>query len=429
MRLIKPLLSMSFAFALTLASCSSSDDNNPVTPVDPEVKQSQYFLMTLSEGKGPVKNGFLKAYSSLPKGMIDNATGNTTTTGGMGGYRQYGNRVYRMFDDNNSRALGQFIFDDKGFYTTKSIAVEPKIAGSGNFTLTNDHTTGYYFEGAQPTQIQIFDPIGMAKKGMLGDYAEQINALEKKLNLQGVNFKAIGQHLLAINGNKLYADITFGKNQGAQGGMFDGVSTDVHLAVIDLTNGKWIGDTQVKNTGNIAFVDENPLYYFDENKDLYFVCQGIKTGGLGDQSKIARIKNGANEVDQSWELDFNTMFNSVTPGKFSTIYVEKGKIVTLVNDVPLANPQTINLTPIWKYVVIDIKSKAVTPIQIEGVTLVETPAASLGVSKIDNKKFIRVVNDTKLGYYELSEDMLKATPSIEIQKGGKPQGLFKVNKL
>lgn len=101
----------------------------------------------------------------------------------------------------------------------------------------------------------------------------------------------------------------------------------------------------------------------------------------------------------------------------------------MVNDVPLANPQTINLTPIWKYVVIDIKSKAVTPIQIEGVTLVETPAASLGVSKIDNKKFIRVVNDTKLGYYELSEDMLKATLSIEIQKGGKPQGLFKVNKL
>ncbi|KZE81041.1 hypothetical protein AV926_09735 [Myroides marinus] len=429
MKLIKPLLSLSFAFALTMTSCSSSDDNSPVTPIDPEVKQSQYFLMTLSEGKGPIKNGFLKAYNTLPKGAIDNATGNTTATGGMGGYRQYGNRVYRMFDDNNSRALGQFVFDEKGFYTTKSIAVEPKIAGSGNFTLTNDYTTGYYFEGAQPTQIQIFDPVGMAKKGMLGDYTDQINALEKKLNLQGVNFKAIGQHLLAINGNKLYADITFGKNQGAQGGMFDGVSKDVHIAVIDLTNGKWIGDTSVKNTGNIAFVDENPLYYFDEKKDLYFVCQGIKTGGLGDQSKIARIKNNSNEVDQTWELDFNTMFSNVSSGKFSTIYVEKGKIVTLVNDVPLTNPQTINLTPIWKYVVIDIKTKTVTPIEIEGVTLVETPAAALGVSKIDNKKFIRVVNDTKLGYYELSNDLLKATPSIEIQKGGKPQGLFKVDKL
>ena len=429
MKLIKPLLSLSFAFALTMTSCSSSDDNSPVTPIDPEVKQSQYFLMTLSEGKGPIKNGFLKAYNTLPKGAIDNATGNTTATGGMGGYRQYGNRVYRMFDDNNSRALGQFVFDEKGFYTTKSIAVEPKIAGSGNFTLTNDYTTGYYFEGAQPTQIQIFDPVGMAKKGMLGDYTDQINALEKKLNLQGVNFKAIGQHFLAINGNKLYADITFGKNQGAQGGMFDGVSNDVHIAVIDLTNGKWIGDTSVKNTGNIAFVDENPLYYFDENKDLYFVCQGIKTGGLGDQSKIARIKNNSNEVDQTWELDFNTMFSNVSSGKFSTIYVEKGKIVTLVNDVPLTNPQTINLTPIWKYVVIDIKTKTVTPIEIEGVTLVETPAAALGVSKIDNKKFIRVVNDTKLGYYELSNDLLKAKPSIEIQKGGKPQGLFKVDKL
>ncbi|SEI92113.1 hypothetical protein SAMN04488018_1074 [Myroides marinus] len=429
MKLIKPLLSLSFAFALTMTSCSSSDDNSPVTPIDPEVKQSQYFLMTLSEGKGPIKNGFLKAYNTLPKGAIDNATGNTTATGGMGGYRQYGNRVYRMFDDNNSRVLGQFVFDEKGFYTTKSIAVEPKIAGSGNFTLTNDYTTGYYFEGAQPTQIQIFDPVGMAKKGMLGDYTDQINALEMKLNLQGVNFKAIGQHFLAINGNKLYADITFGKNQGAQGGMFDGVSKDVHIAVIDLTNGKWIGDTSVKNTGNIAFVDENPLYYFDENKDLYFVCQGIKTGGLGDQSKIARIKNNSNEVDQTWELDFNTMFSNVSSGKFSTIYVEKGKIVTLVNDVPLTNPQTINLTPIWKYVVIDIKTKTVTPIEIEGVTLVETPAAALGVSKIDNKKFIRVVNDTKLGYYELSNDLLKATPSIEIQKGGKPQGLFKVDKL
>jgi len=93
MKIIKPLLSMSFVFALVMTSCSSSDDNNPVTPVDPEVKPSQYFVMTLSEGKGPIKNGFLKAYSTLPKGAIDNATGNTTASGGKGGYRQYGNRV------------------------------------------------------------------------------------------------------------------------------------------------------------------------------------------------------------------------------------------------------------------------------------------------------------------------------------------------
>jgi hypothetical protein len=210
--------------------------------------------------------------------------------------------------------------------------------------------------------------------------------------------------------------------------MFDGVSTDVHLAVIDLKTENWLAHTTVKNTGNIAFVDENPLYYFDENKDLYFITQGVKTGGLGDQSKIARIKNGANEVDASWELDFNTMFSQVASGKFSTIFVEKGKIITLVNDVALTDPQTINLTPIWKYVIIDIKTKSVSPIQIEGVTLVETPAAALGVSKIDNKRFIRVVSEAKQGFYELSSDFSTAKPAIAIGKGGKPQGLFKVNR-
>lgn len=426
MKTIKRILGLAFILPLVLTGCSS--DDNSKEHIDPPTEtDAMYFVMTLSEGKGPIKNGFLKGYSALPSGVIDNATGNATAAGGMGGYRQYGNRVYRMFDDNNGRSLGQFIFDENGFYTTKSIAVEPKIAGSGNFTLANDHNTGYYFEGATPTEIQIFDPIAMGKKGRLGDYATQIQQIEEELQLTGVNFRAIGQHLLAVNGDKLYADITFGKNQGAQGGMFDGVSTAVHLAVIDLKTGSWIAHTAVKNTGNIAFVDENPLYYFDENKDLYFITQGIKTGGLGDQSKISRIKNGANEVDPTWELDFNLMFAAVSSGKFSTIFVEKGKIITLVNDVALTDPQTINLTPIWKYVVIDIKTKNTIPIQIEGVTLVETPAAALGVSKIDNKRFIRVVNDTQLGFYELSDDYLTAKSAITIGKGGKPQGLFKVN--
>lgn len=426
---MKRILSLAFILPLVLTGCSSDDTTpTPEPPYPPSDKEAQYFVMTLAEGKGPIKNGFLKSYAALPTGTLDNATGNTTAAGGMGGYRQYGDRVYRMFDDNNARSLGQFVFDEKGFYTTKSIAVEPKIAGSGNFTLTNDNQTGYYFEGATPTAIQIFDPITMTKKGQLGDYAAQIQQIEANLQLTGVNFRAIGQHFLAVNGDKLYADITFGKNQGAQGGMFDGVASDVHLAVIDLKTGNWVAHTAVRNTGNIAFVDENPLYYFDEHRDLYLITQGIKTGGLGDQSKIARIKNGANEVDSSWELDFNTLFSQVASGKFSTIFVEKGKIITLVNEVTLADPQSINLTPIWKYVLIDIQTKAVTPIAIEGVTLVETPAAALGVSKIDDKRFIRVVSETKLGFYELSADFLTAKPSIAIGKGGKPQGLFKVNR-
>ncbi|MGG5577361.1 hypothetical protein ACPDHL_08475 [Myroides sp. C15-4] len=425
---MKRILSLAFILPFIFTGCSSDDSTTPIDPEGPEETSAMYFVMTLSEGKGPIKNGFLKGYPTLPSGTIDNATGNTTASGGMGGYRQYGDRVYRMFDDNNGRSLGQFVFDDKGFYTTKSIAVEPKIAGSGNFVLSNDHLTGYYFEGANPTEIQLFDPISMVKKGKLGDYATQIHQLENEYQLTGVNFRAIGQHLLAVNGDKLYADVTFGKNQEAQGGMFDGVSKDVHLAVIDLKSGQWLAHTTVKNTGNIAFVDENPLYYFDENKDLYFITQGVKTGGLGDQSKIARIKNGSNEVDASWELDFNTLFNQVASGKFSTIFVEKGKIITLVNEIALTDPQTINLTPIWKYVSIDIKTKSVTPIQIEGVTLVETPAAALGVSKIDNKRFIRVVSEAQLGFYELSSDFSTAKPAIAIGKGGKPQGLFKVNR-
>ena len=425
---MKRILSLAFILPLVWTGCSSDDNTKPEPSLPPTGKEAHYFVMTLAEGKGPIKNGFLKSYAELPSGTIDNATGNTTAAGGMGGYRQYGDRVYRMFDDNNARSLGQFVFNDQGFYTTKSITVEPKIAGSGNFTLANDHQTGYYFEGAQPTAIQIFDPITMSKKGQLGDYTTQIQQLEATLQLTGVNFRAIGQHFLAVNGDKLYADITFGKNQGAQGGMFDGVSSDVHLAVIDLKTGAWIANTAVKNTGNSAFVDENPLYYFDEHNDLYFITQGIKTGGLGDHSKIARIKNGANQVDTTWELDFNTLFSQVASGKFSTIFVEKGKIITLVNEVTLADPQSINLTPIWKYVVIDIQTKAITPIAIEGVGLVETPAAALGVSKIDSKRFIRVVSDTKLGFYELSSDFLTAKPAIAIGKGGKPQGLFKVNR-
>ena len=63
MNYFKSLITLSLG--LFLFSACSSDDNGKENPTpDPTPITGNYYLMTVSEAKGPIKNGFLKKYKT-----------------------------------------------------------------------------------------------------------------------------------------------------------------------------------------------------------------------------------------------------------------------------------------------------------------------------------------------------------------------------
>src|SRR5690606_18070069 len=94
--------------------------------------------------------------------------------------------------------------------------------------------------------------------------------------------QSIGQHFLAVKNGKLFADVHYGKTKGAQSGMFDDYFSEIHMAVIDLNTGILEKTITYPNTGGIAYINDNPMYDFDSNGDLYLVTQG--RSAVGGQS-------------------------------------------------------------------------------------------------------------------------------------------------
>src|SRR5690606_27733932 len=155
-----------------------------------------------------------------------------------------------------------------------------------------NETTGFYWDAAEPLKIQKFNPTTMTNTGSL-DFATVVN--QRGANETAIKFRAIGQKLLAIKNGKLFANITYGKVDGTQSGFFDDFFPDTYIAVIDVATGTYEKTIEIEDAGGITYINDNRMYDFDTNGDLYIVTQGKQPQGLGSKSKIVRIK--ANDTD------------------------------------------------------------------------------------------------------------------------------------
>ena len=262
----------------------------------------------------------------------------------------------------------------------------------------------------------------MANTGSI-DLTEAVN--ERGSDDAAIKFRSAGQKFLAIKNGKLFANLTYTANEANQIGFFDDYYPDVYIAVIDLATETHEKTISIKNTGSIAYINENHMYDFDTNDDLYIVCQG--RSAIGGQSKIARIKANETEIDATWELDFASDFTSDYNGKFVGVFAKDGKLILTVNTEPLTGGPTgnINSANIWKFYSLDIASKDFT--EITGVPVGTNPGAAMAAVEIDGKILLRGSTvDGANGYYVYDAANHSAELAFSVDVGGAVSGFHKI---
>ncbi len=413
LQFFKTSITILFA-SILLFSCS---DDNPVSP--PTKSTDKYVLITMSDNKLE-KPGFATAFESLPSGNILNNGSNSLQGFGFGGWRPYKNQLLKMFSlETNALGIQQIQVDAAGKLSAgKFIAGDNTTNGTGNFVIVDD-SKGFYWDGANPLRIQTFNPTTLSRTGDL-DFADVVNQQGK--DNPAILYRSIGQKFLAVKNGKLFANITYAKTNGTQKGFFDDYFEDVYIAVIDVATGKHEKTIKIKDTGSIAYINDNNMYDFDSNGDLYIVTQG--RSAIGGKSKISRIKAAETEVDENWSLNMDEI---QTGGKFVSVFAKDGKIITVIPNIALTGGPNgnINFEDVWDFYSIDITSKEKT--KITGIPSVTNPGAAFCAIEIDGKILLRVntKDGSKNGYYELKGT--SASPLFQVTAGGSVSGLHKVS--
>jgi hypothetical protein len=406
------VLAFSAICAVMFTACDS--DDKPTPPE--ETKKSKYVLMT--QHTNDQRQGWITAFDELPKGDISNIVANKSLGGtGMAGWRPYKNWLMKMFNSTGyEMGVEQINISETNVVTPgRFIKTSNTRNGSGNFTIVDD-TKGYYWDGDSPLKIQTFNPTTMQRTGEI-DLTDAVN--ERGKDEAGILYRSAGQKVLAVKNGKLYANLTYAKGANqVQWGFFDDFYADVYIAVIDVATGKYEKTIKAEDTGSISYINDNNMYSFDTNGDLYIVTQGRTN--VGGKSKIIRIKANETDIDKTWEIRMDDLMEG---GKFVTIYATNGKLITTKPTEKLASTN-INQTPIWEFNVIDVATKQLT--KIAGVPLVTNPGAGFATVKIDDKLLLRVNAPGVNGYYELNATLTSATSLFNVTEGGSISGFHKI---
>lgn len=404
------------AIGIITASCSNKD--SVVPEPTPSTETTKYVLISMSENTLN-KPGFATAFDALPSGNIINNGANSLQGFGFGGWRPYGNWLLKMFNtESNAYGIQQLTVDASGKISNgKFIAGDNTTNGTGNFVIL-DENKGFYWDAAAPLKIQTFNPGTTSRTGDI-DLSAIIN--ERGQNEPAIKHRSIGQKFLAVKQGKLYANVTYAKTDGTQKGFFDDFFPDVYIAVIDIASSKYEKTIKIEDTGSIAYINDNTMYDFDSNGDLYIVTQG--RSATGGKSKIVRIKSGETDIDKSWSLNMD----DITPGgKFVSVFAKDGKIITVIPNTALTGGPTgnINFEDVWEFYNIDIATRQRT--KINGIPPVTNPGAAFCAIEIDGKILLRAT--TKKGdingYYELKGT--QASPLFNVTAGGSVSGLHKI---
>lgn len=408
---------------LLFGACSDDD------PTPDEEGTSKYVMITLAE-RTQDGTGYLSAFDEFPSGTISNVVGGKSLQGmSMTGWRTYNNWIFKLFrSSDRTQGIEKINVSADGtvtagqFIGSKNQTEAARYNGTGNFVIENE-TSGFYWDAAEPLKIQKFNPTSMTNTGSL-DFAAAVNAIEGSDN-SAITFRAIGQKFLAIKGGKLFANMTFATSPQTQIGFFDDFFPDVYIAVIDIATGAHEKTIKIEDTGSIAYINENHMYDFDTNGDLYIVCQG--RSAIGGKSKIARIKANETDIDNTWELKFSD-FRTADDGKFVGVFANDGRLIVTLNNVPLTGGPSgnINSQDIWKFHSVDVSSKQFT--EIQGVPVGSNPAAAMAVTEVDGKILLRgsTINQADNGYYEYNASANTATKLFQVSEGGGVSGFTKI---
>jgi hypothetical protein len=412
--------------AMTVAALMSSckkDNNSPA----PSTGTDKYVLITLADRVSGNKAGFISSFDEMPTGTISNASSGSLEGQGMGGWRTYGNMIFKMFRTSDyATGIEKIVVDAAGnvtsgtFISSKNPTEAAKYFGTGNMVVLNEQL-GYYWDAAEPTKIQKFNPTSMINIGSI-DLTEAVN--ERGANEAGITFRAAGQKFLALKNGKLFVNLTYAKSPTSQIGFFDDYFPDAYIAVVDVATERFEKTIRVENTGSMAYINENQMYDFDSNGDLYMVFQGVTA--LGGKSKIARIKSNETVIDASWELPFSD-FRAADNGKFVGVFAKNGELIVTLNTTTLVGggAGNVNSADIWKFYSVDVATKQFH--EISGVPVGTNPGAAQAAVEVDGKILLRGATVSGAnGYYEYNPATRSASSVFQVNVGGAVSGFHKI---
>lgn len=413
---------LALAMGMLFAGCSDNDGPQP----DPDGNQdSKYLLITMSDNNLQ-KPGYATAFNELPSGNVANDGSSALQGMGFGGWRPYGDWLFKMFStETNALGIERLEVNANGEVNPGSfIAGDNTTNGTGNFAIV-DETKGYYWDGASPLKIHTFNPTTMSRTGEI-DLAGVVN--ERGADETEILYRSIGQKFLAVKGGKLFANITYATTNSTQKGFWDDFYPEVYIAVIDIATGQHDKTIKIEETGAIAYINDNNMYDFDTNGDLYIVTQGVHPQGIGGKSKIVRIKANETDIDTDWSLNMDVISGD-GPRKFVSVFAKDGKIITVIPNAPLTGGPNgnINFEDVWEFYSIDIASRERT--KINGIPAVTNPGAAFCAIEIDDKILLRVntKDGSRNGYFEYNAATNSATELFKVTSGGSVSGLHKVN--
>ncbi len=382
-----------------LASCSDSDDDNAATPSE----QPQYVLITanLTSQDG---TGFLKAFSSLPTGTVDNTGTAAFQTLGAYGFRSFGKWVFKKNNDAGENGLQKYSVGADGKMVKDGFI---RTGDSPNYHVV-DATTGFYWDASLGLlKLQKFNPTTMQRTGEID--------LAPNVRRTAAPYQSAGQHLLMARAGKLYADVHFGTDTGQ--GFLDATTDTARLAVVDIATGRYEKTTQFVGARGLGYIAENPMWTQDETGAIYLLSLGA-LGSATPGSKIMRLPAGGTDFDAGWSLSMNDYRRG---GAFIHLAVRGGKVYTNIPQQAIAADFSNLASNMWEYNAIDIASKQAT--RLGGLPVADFNGSSESIREIDGKLSFLVTAPGFNGFYQLTPGSTTATEAFRVSGGGSAQGL------
>src|SRR5690606_19107454 len=129
-----------FTVAALFTACTKDD------PAPGQDGDTKYVLITLSDRVSGNKAGYISAFDEMPTGTISNATAGSLEGQGMGGWRTYGNNIYKMFRTSDyAQGIEKIEVAADGtvtagqFIASKDAAAATKYFGTGNFVIQDEN--------------------------------------------------------------------------------------------------------------------------------------------------------------------------------------------------------------------------------------------------------------------------------------------------
>lgn len=388
----------SFVFA-SVAACSSDDKNEDPAPGE---SSGRYVMMASTDNFGA---GYFTSFDGLPSGTVQSTNTKSLQIANAFGFRTFGKWIF-----NRSNAAGDEGLQKLSVSADGSFKDEGFIAGSTQFLVINE-TTGYYLDETRGTlKIQKFNPTTMLRTGEM-----DFSSLKKA----GVEYQAIGKHVLAAKEGKLYALISYGTTAGQ--GFGDDLYDYVELAVIDMATEKLEKTIKYDGLKGLGWGSSgNKMWTTGDDGALYLYSTGLTSAFK--KPTVIRIKKGETDFDRTWSFTTDTIKpgNSIVTG-----VVKGGKFYFELASEPLAIDYSTLTLPIFDYYVYDFATSQST--KIAGLPLHEYAYGSeQAIVEIDGKVYLRVSNKAQKlqSYYVL--DGTVATKVFEVALDGAIQGFAKL---